>query len=481
MNDSIKHNNNLTDKDFEIILHYRLLAPTNTTWRPEMECLSFLSRSSKHCRLLLHPIFDTFLSLKWQRIRQYYFFNIIAYSLFLVLLTLYILAFHGSFVPVVAEDGENVPTSTTTTITTPSAPTTTGGNGNFAGKIILQVLITLFLLYVAFREGVQMLMSYKMYLLKVENWLVISIIVLTLVLLFAPVGGASQQSLSAWLILFSWIEFILLLGRHPYLAVYVTMFTTVAFNFLKFIILFSIIILAFSISFYLVFQVESSFATYPEALLKTLAMTTGELEYIELPLATHPVSSHLLFIVFVFLIVLVLMNLLNGLAVSDIQQIREEAEIVSYSSRVELIAYIESMFLGSPLEHVLPGPLKCCKGGKDSDDSETKCSSSHNPFKKLLDWLGRRILMFHSCLSQTEPRIKLYPNRESGRWEVCECHKFNLKESQIEAAKDIVLEKAHAVSHHRFSGIENCIDEIMTALTDLTEKVNNHVLCPLPQ
>ncbi|KAK4312217.1 hypothetical protein Pmani_016339 [Petrolisthes manimaculis] len=473
LNDSIKHNNNLTDKDFEIILHYSLLAPTHTPWRPETECLSFLSRSSKHRRLLLHPIFDTFLSLKWQRIQQYYFFNIVAYTLFLIFLTIYILMFHGSFVPVEGKDTENVNT------TISSLTTTT--DGKLAGKIILQVLITLFLLYITIREGIQLFVSWKLYIFKLENWLEISIVVLTIVLLFVPVGESSQQSLSAWLILFSWIEFILLLGRHPYLAIYITMFTTVAFNFLKFIIMFSFMIIAFSISFYLVFQVDENFSTYSGALLKTLAMATGEMEYTDLPLSTYPVSSHLLFIMFMFSIVLVLMNLLNGLAVSDIQQLREEAKLVSYISRVELISYIESVFLGSPLEYVLPGPLKCCEGVKESDDSETTCSSSHNPFMKLLDWLGRRILMFHSCLNRTEPSIKLYPNREFGRWKVCECHKFSLKESQIEAAKDIVLEKAHAVSHHRFSGIENRMDEIMTALTTLTETVNNHVLCPSPQ
>ena len=37
---------------------------------------------------------------------------------------------------------------------------------------------------------------------------------------------------------------------------------------------------------------------------------------------------------FIFLIVVVLMNLLNGLAVSDIGLIREEAEVLSLKSQV---------------------------------------------------------------------------------------------------------------------------------------------------
>lgn len=291
-------------------------------------------------------------------------------------------------------------------------------------------------------------------------------------------GDKPLQSLSAWLVLFSWIEFILLLGRHPYLAVYITMFTTVTYNFLKFIIMFSFMIIAFSISFYLVFQVDDNFMTYHQSLLKTIAMTTGEIEYTELPLSTFPISSHLLFVLFVFLIVLVLMNLLNGLAVSDIQQIQQEAEIVSYSSRVELISYIESVFLASPIRRIVPGPITCCESGSD-DCYLVSCLDSPNPVLKLLNWMGRRTLMFHSCLR--DPYITVYPNRGSDRWHVCDCHSFHLKETQIEAAKDVVLEKEQAVANHRLSGLENRLEEVMTAITTLTDKVNKHVLCPSPQ
>merc|ERR1712080_143580 len=54
------------------------------------------------------------------------------------------------------------------------------------------------------------------------------------------------------------------------------------------------------------------------------------------------------FMTFVFLIVIVLMNLLNGLAVSDASMIREEAEIHSHVSRVEVIAQLEATLLGDP-------------------------------------------------------------------------------------------------------------------------------------
>ena len=51
---------------------------------------------------------------------------------------------------------------------------------------------------------------------------------------------------------------------------------------------------------------------------------------------------------FIFMILMVLMNLLNGLAVSDTGLIRDEAEVVGWTSRVEHITYTESILLGDP-------------------------------------------------------------------------------------------------------------------------------------
>ena len=52
---------------------------------------------------------------------------------------------------------------------------------------------------------------------------------------------------------------------------------------------------------------------------KTIVMFTGELDYTDIPMQHW--LGQLLFLIFIFLIVVVIMNLLNGLAVSDIQKI----------------------------------------------------------------------------------------------------------------------------------------------------------------
>merc|ERR1719244_2418153 len=66
--------------------------------------------------------------------------------------------------------------------------------------------------------------------------------------------------------------------------------------------------------------------------------------------------SYIFFLAFVFLIVVVLMNLLNGLAVSHTGKIQEQAEIVSYLSRVETTSYAESLLLGDPFDFLSNTP-----------------------------------------------------------------------------------------------------------------------------
>ena len=73
---------------------------------------------------------------------------------------------------------------------------------------------------------------------------------------------------------------------------------------------------------------------------KTCTMFVGELEFSDIPInldSNLMPLSYLYFLSFVILIVVVLMNLLNGLAVSDIRMIQERAETVAYLSIVDTV------------------------------------------------------------------------------------------------------------------------------------------------
>ena len=194
-----------------------------------------------------------------------------------------------------------------------------------------------------------------------------------------------KRCLAAAVILLSWIRLLTSIIRHPIFGkanVYLTMFKRVMHSFFKFLIWYAVLIVAFGLGFYIMLHKDigkqntskSSSQTQGEnkcpeknccedepygffdtpwlSLVKTSTMFVGEIEFSDIPIDGGNVSvtlGYLFLLSFVFLIVMVLMNLLNGLAVSDIAEIVSAAEIESGISTINTISYFESVLLGDPL------------------------------------------------------------------------------------------------------------------------------------
>ena len=117
---------------------------------------------------------------------------------------------------------------------------------------------------------------------------------------------------------------MLMIGRLPTFGIYVQMFTTVAKNFAKFLAAYFCLLVAFALSFCVLFPNYQSFnVALPAAIVKTLVMMAGEIEYenfiYENGDALFSFTGHLMILIFTVLVSIILMNLLVGLAVSDIQ------------------------------------------------------------------------------------------------------------------------------------------------------------------
>ena len=142
-----------------------------------------------------------------------------------------------------------------------------------------------------------------------------------------------------------WGELMLMIGRLPLFGIYVQMFTTVAKNFFKFLAAYFCLLIAFALSFAVLFPNYQSFNG--NALVKVLVMMAGEIEYenfvYENGAALFPGTSHMMILFFVVLISIILMNLLVGLAVSDIQGLQKSAGLDRLVRQTELISHIESM------------------------------------------------------------------------------------------------------------------------------------------
>ncbi|CAG4941036.1 unnamed protein product [Colias eurytheme] len=244
-----------------------------------------------------------------------------------------------------------------------------------AFNVITHIGASIGLILLIIRELFQLLVSPTRYLQSIENWMEIALIFVTAwIVCYDSAQESTKQQLSAVAILLSSAELVLLIGQFPTLSTNIVMLKTVSWNFFKFLLWYCILIIAFSLSFYTLFRKdveEDQIAPNPNAaedeedddffedpgtsLFKTIVMLTGEFDAGSIKFSTFPVTSHIIFIVFVFMVPIVLFNLLNGLAVSDTQEIRADAELVGHISRVKLISYFESVLIGKSYTK----PLKC--------------------------------------------------------------------------------------------------------------------------
>jgi hypothetical protein len=159
------------------------------------------------------------------------------------------------------------------------------------------------------------------------------------------------SELATLIVLATYAEFSLLLGRHPKAATYIAMFLRVSRVNALLLVLSSPVIFAFATCFSLLLRDKNpDFDTASLSSIKTIVMLAGEFDFSELKFESSPVLGRSIFMLFVIAIAVILMNLLNALAVSDTEAIRRDAEIISLQAKIELFTKIESAVLGYPMD-----------------------------------------------------------------------------------------------------------------------------------
>lgn len=229
--------------------------------------------------------------------------------------------------------------------------------------------------YIAVRELSQFMFSPRIYLRSLENYLECILIVLVVMILFDICSDNWRRTVAATSILLIALEIFLLAGSLPFwsFSTHYVMLKTVTWSFLKSLSLYAIVLLAFALSFFTLLREPrkekppkvdlrlaannaedntaddddgelNKFENLPLSIIKTLVMSTGEFEAASINFDLNP-WSYVVFIAFLFIISTVLLNLLNGLAVSDTQVIKSEAELTNYIRRSEVLARYESALL----------------------------------------------------------------------------------------------------------------------------------------
>ncbi|KAL0272828.1 UNVERIFIED_CONTAM: hypothetical protein PYX00_005657 [Menopon gallinae] len=415
---------------------------------PECEPLLRMSNNPHLKKLLVHPVFTSFIMLKWQRVRIFYYVNLLYYFLFCLLLLSYILFGYRGPCPGAlvnnTSDGtlikdqqlkrvdslpteENVITLRSTNLTfnetMDEMPETDVGCQSDGVNIVvfMRVLLTILLMVLAAREIFQISMNWKKYFTDLENYMEIVLIIILTYTIFKDCNRQFPKSdplsyicpqLNAVGILIALFELVLLVGKHPLQALNIEMFKIVSKNFIKFLAWYITLIIAFALAFYTLFRdcgsacEENPFNGEGLSIFKTIIMLTGEFDASNIPFTVYIGTSHLIFILFVFLIVIVLINLLNGLAVTDTQNIRNESYLYRCISLVKLISYIENMLL------INTNTFKMLSFNHGCRDKEKKGLNLN-----CFEYLARRIVFFPGLLR--DGAIYILPNQRHKITFVC--------------------------------------------------------------
>jgi len=349
-----------------------------------------------------------------------------------------------------------------------------------------------------FRELLQMAASLKRYFLSLENILEVIMLSLLGFLLFDPDNPDDcecdvKRHIAAICILLSWIELIILVAKHPKLArynVYISMFYKVLQTFLSFLLWYSLFLMAFAFGFYIMlhkdipgFKPDSDHYVYFDgpwtSLVKTFTMFVGELEFSDIPIDPDSKLSWISFsflVVFVFFIVVILMNLLNGLAVSDTGIIMEKAEIVSYTTRVETISYMESILLGDPFDFLSKWPpvsfLAKIPSMALCHQVYSHCPSARQAGHAVTGATG--ILLFYSLLPDKKKKFPSEDDQET--CESCPVRSVeDIPEDIMDAAKTLILKKEEEKSKFDSEEYLRQIQQAIQAQQSQIDRMENQI------
>uniref|UniRef100_A0A1X7TU83 Ion transport domain-containing protein n=1 Tax=Amphimedon queenslandica TaxID=400682 RepID=A0A1X7TU83_AMPQE len=357
------------DPDYKITYNNEFLDDFDRKWTGQLEyssqnhCLNILAHSP-NADLLKHPLVTRLLDQKWNKYgHKFYYSNLIVYFLFVILLSSFALSVQS---PLSSKCIEVFGNDNDTFIDCfPEESFVPQKFISFA-SVCLIVYSTIMII----REAFQIILFRLQYLTSFANFLEISLFIFTII--FTSVRSNQCYCTHPWqwqigviAVFLSWIALIFFVEKLPIVGIYVVMFIKIFNNFIKVVILALLLISAFAIPLYMMFNdpqdksegIRTPFITPWRTIVKTVMMTMGEFNMdsllqqnnqINSPDVQYPVVTFSLIIVFVVLMPILFLNLLTSLAVGDTQEIQKSADTYRLILRVEFTLSIEE-FLRSLL------------------------------------------------------------------------------------------------------------------------------------
>ncbi|XP_046389519.1 transient receptor potential cation channel subfamily A member 1-like isoform X2 [Ischnura elegans] len=360
----IKANCKKDSKEFYIKYNFKCLENFQTAASPDQPSgkevesektlpLPVLNAMVAHGRveLLSHPLSQKYLQVKWNSYGKYFHItNLLFYLIFLTLVTLYI----ANILPKCASVGSRpLEVSSMCNLTFEEGNSSLAIVDDYIHKrktpmmYFTSIGIVSFILVNIVREGVQAYQQRWRYLLDPFNsvtWILYS----SALIMISPIFGAQLgvdifpcASITAFL---SWFALLSYLQRFNMVGIYIVMFLEVLQTLIRVLLVFSILIIAFGLAFYILLSQgkHQSFSSIPLSLMRTFSMMLGEIDFLgtfvspyiskrrgDMTKAALPYANTTFFILVIFMVFMpiLIMNLLIGLAVGDIESVRRNAQL----------------------------------------------------------------------------------------------------------------------------------------------------------
>lgn len=346
----------------DLIIQFRFNYLLNYNDFGEIDLLKCFQIESQY-ELLQHPLCQAFLFLKWRKMRKYYLMRLVSLGFFILLYTFYLMTVLRNncyYTAAKSISGTYANTSNTSNLYPPDQVSNSNNNQTtcFTTNInIMHVNISvLYLLCII--EGFFKISEIASYIITYRYFFCLSNISEWLVLISVPCVSfhfrepANWQNLvGAFCALITWTNLMIKIGQLPWFDTYVAMYTKVQKEFAKLLLAYICLLIGFSVSLCVVFPKNESFSNPFVGFVKVLVMMAGELDFeIVNGLKTEGMSKFTAYVVYTALLIfvsIILMNLLVGIAVHDIQGLRKTAGLSKIRCQINLIHYIEIFMLKS--------------------------------------------------------------------------------------------------------------------------------------
>ncbi|RDD43947.1 Transient receptor potential cation channel subfamily A member 1 [Trichoplax sp. H2] len=308
----------------------------------------------KRTNLLKHELTKKLLDVKWNRIGSYVFYlNLVLYLLFVFGLTSYILNIqpppelryqNGKFIGLINPLDVNRSSQNVTDYELDKQRS----NGY---RILVIILASVNLT----KEVYQMMRQRLRYFASLGSYFEL-LLYGSAIFFMSTMNHANdyvQWTVGSITIFLAYFALVMQFQRMEIFGIYVLMLKSMLITILKVVLVVFSLIQGFALSFYMLAPNESVLFNVPIAWIKVLDMMIGEIDYrsvfidgiesgrIKYP---HGIMVLIMLVVFMFLMPILVMNLMIGLAIGDIDRVQKEASLKRLTIQVEFLDDLERSF-----------------------------------------------------------------------------------------------------------------------------------------